>query len=179
MEPSILPNIAKSDHQAVIMLPIDGGTHSTGHRIIATVRSNDSNSKSQSNASNWWHETKKLTGEVSKPDLVGLAIEITDGSMQRLANNINASLINVSADLDRLTTATTTKQYVDSESVAPPGECVYNYEITAEIVFNKLVRINIRKAPGSNDLPNWYLYDFGSLCAIPWLASSTRRSKKV
>jgi len=47
IEPSILPNITKSDHQAVIMLPTDGGTHSTGHRIIASVRSNDSNKKSQ------------------------------------------------------------------------------------------------------------------------------------
>jgi len=47
MEPSILPNIAKSDYQAVIMLPTDGGAHSLGHRIIASVRSNDSNRKSQ------------------------------------------------------------------------------------------------------------------------------------
>jgi len=46
MEPFILPNIAKSDHQAVIMLPTDGGTYSTRHRIIASVRSNDSNRKS-------------------------------------------------------------------------------------------------------------------------------------
>jgi len=46
MEPSILPNIAKSDQQAVIMLPTDGGTHSTEHRIIASVRSNYSINKS-------------------------------------------------------------------------------------------------------------------------------------
>jgi len=50
--------------------------------------------------------------------------------------------------------------------VTPPGEGVYDYEITAETVFNKLERINIRKAPGSDDLPNWFLRDFGfTLCA--------------
>jgi len=93
----------------------------------------------QSNASNWWRQTRKLIGQVNKPDLVGLANEITDGSWQRLANNINASLIQVSADLNRLAAATPlTDQYVDNESVAPPGECVYDYEITAELVFNKL-----------------------------------------
>jgi len=70
--------------------------------------------------------------------LVGLANEIMDGSMQRLANNINASLIKVSADLDRLTAATPTDRYVDNELVSPPGECVYDYEVTAETVFNKL-----------------------------------------
>ena len=47
MDPTTLPNIAKSDHHAVIMLPIDGATHSSGHRITASVRSNDSNSESR------------------------------------------------------------------------------------------------------------------------------------
>jgi len=64
----------------------------------------------QSNASNWWRQTEKLTGQVSKLVLVGLANGITDGRMQRLSNNINASLIKVSADLDRLTAATPTDQ---------------------------------------------------------------------
>jgi len=86
--------------------------------------------------------------------------------MQRLANNINASLVKVSAALNRLTAATPlTDQYVDNESVAPPGECNYDYEITSETVFNKLERINICKAPGPDDLPNWFLRDFGfALC---------------
>jgi len=108
-----------------------------------------------------------------------MANEITDGSMQRLANKINASLVKVSADLNRLTAAKPlTDQYVDNESVAPP-ECVYDYEITAATVLNKLEHIDIRKAPGPDDLPNWFLRDLVSLCAIPWLAASTRRSKKV
>jgi len=73
--------------------------------------------------------------------------------MQRLANNINASLVKVSSDLNRLTAATPlTDQYIDNESVASPGECIYDYEITAETVFNKHECINIRKAPGPDDL---------------------------
>ena len=281
MEPTILPNIAKSDHQAVMMLPIDGVMHSTGHRITVSVRSKDSNRKAQlarhlatfdwsamyylpstelmatyfydvttslleyylplrsvssfstekpwitdefrrlirqrqyawthnnkseynrlrnsvnrssrklreryykkkieglrqSNATNWWRQTKKLTGQVSKQDLAGLANETTDGNMQRLANNINTSLVNVSADLDRLTVATAADQYVDNDNelMAPPGECAYNYEITAEIVFNKLERINIRKAPGPDNLPNWFLRDFGfALCdPLAWIFNSS------
>jgi len=278
MDPTTLPNIAKSDHHAVLMLPIDGATHSPGHRITASVRSNDSNNKAQlarhlatfdwselykltstelmanffynvttsllehylplrsvsrfstdkpwitdefrrlirqrqyawthnkseynrlrnavnwlsrklrerfykkkieglrqSNASNWWHQTKKLTGQVSKQDLVGLANEITNGSMQRLANNINTSLIKVSSDLDRLTAATSTDQHGKNVSVAPPGECDYDYEITAETVFNKLERINIRKAPGPDNLPNWFLRDFGfALCdPLAWIFNSS------
>jgi len=59
-------------------------------------------------------------------------------------------------------------QYVDNESVAPPGECVYDYEITAETVFHKLERIIIiRKAPGPDELPNWFLRDFGFALSNP------------
>jgi len=56
--------LTKSDHQAVIMLPTHGGTHRTGHRIIASVRSNDSNRKSQLArhlATFDWSEMYKLT----------------------------------------------------------------------------------------------------------------------
>jgi hypothetical protein len=41
------------------------------------------------NSSNWWRHTKRLTGQTSKPDLVGLANQLTDGSMQKLASSIN------------------------------------------------------------------------------------------
>jgi len=81
--------------------------------------------------------------------------------MQRLVSNMNASLIKVSADLDRLTAATPTEQCVNNVSVARCGECVYDYEITAETVFNKLEHINICKAPEPDDLPNWFQHDFG------------------
>jgi hypothetical protein len=47
LEPSVLPNIALSDHRAVMMLPTDSSARSVGHPIMVTVRSNDSNSKAQ------------------------------------------------------------------------------------------------------------------------------------
>ena len=37
-EPTILPNIANSDHRAVILLPIEGVIHTAGHRTTVTVR---------------------------------------------------------------------------------------------------------------------------------------------
>ena len=64
MDPTSLPNIAKLDHHAVIMLPVDEATHSSGHRITASVRSNDSKSKSQLArhlATFDWSELYKLT----------------------------------------------------------------------------------------------------------------------
>ena len=39
MGPTTLPNIANPDHHAIIMLPIDGATYSSGHRITVSVRS--------------------------------------------------------------------------------------------------------------------------------------------
>ena len=44
-EPKILPNIANSDHCAVILLPVEGGIQTAGHCTTVTVRSNDRNRK--------------------------------------------------------------------------------------------------------------------------------------
>ena len=273
-EPLILPRIAESDHRTVVLLPVDGGVRTSGHRVMTTVRSNDSNSKSQlarqlaaldwsalyemtstesmtayfydvttslldhylplrvvtrfstdkpwitdefrrlirqrqyaythnnkaqysrlrnavirlsrqlrkqfyrkkiedlrsCNASNWWRQTKRLTGQVSKQELAGLANQLTGGNMQELAHRINASLINVSADLTRLTESA---KYTDNETEAPPGEC--DYTISPDVVFHKLERINIRKAPGPDNLPNWFLRDFAFALSEPlcWIFNSS------
>ena len=272
LKPCSLPSIGTSDHQAVLLLPVDGGRRTSGQRVMATVRSNDPNSRSQlarhlaafdwsalkdmtstesmvtyfydvttslldyylplrvvarystdkpwitdefrrlirrrqyawtnnntaeykrhrnavnrlsaklrkrfyakkiqnlrtCNAANWWRQTKQLTGQVSKPDLVGLANELTDGDMHKLACRINASLINVSADLTRLTMADDVcRQQVlpttAATTAATPGDC--EYIISEYAVFRSLERINIRKAPGPDNLPNWFLRDFAfALC---------------
>ena len=268
-KPRSLPSIGKSDHQAIVLLPIHGGKRTAGQRIMATVRSNDRNSKSQlarrlaafdwsalydmtstesmvtyfydvitklldhylpvrvvarystdkpwvtdeyrrlirkrqyawtnnitaeyhrlrnavnrlsrklrqrfyekkieglrkCNSANWWRQTKKLTGQVSKQDLIGLANQLTDGDMQELASRINESLINVSADLTRLTAETTYNNSRDVQTVATSGEC--EYVITAEELFHKLERINIHKAAGPDNLPNWILRDFAFALAEP------------
>jgi len=263
-KPEILPSVAMSDHEAVILLPVGGGAHAAaGHRIETTVRSNDCNGKSQlarhladfnwsplynmsstaakttffydvttsllnyylplrvtsrhstakpwitdefrrlirqrqyawthhktadynrlrnsvnrlsrklrkrfyakqieglrnSDSTNWWRRTKLLTGQNTKPDLVGLANSLTHGDMQELASRINDSLMEVSADLTRLTAAND----VIDDTEAPPGE--YDFFISPEEVFYKLERINIRKSPGPDNLPNWFLRDLAfALC---------------
>ena len=282
MKPRIQPNIARSDHRAVIMLPIDGGLPTTGHHITAIVRSNDTNNKSRlarhlaafdwsqlynetsteslttyfydvttsllehylplrtvkrystdkpwitdefrrmirqrqyawthnnkaeyhrlrnvvnrlsrklrerfykkkvdglrkSNAANWWRQTKQLTGQATQQNLTGLANELSDGNVQTLANQINISLINVSADLTKLT-ATTAPHCDVNEELAPSGECTYI--ITAEMVFKKLEQINIRKAHGPDSLPNWFLRDFAfALCEpLAWIFNSSIREGVV
>jgi len=115
------------------------------------------------NSANWWRQTKQLTGQISKPDLLGLCNELTDGNMQELADLINESLINVSADLTRLTAVD--DNYNEQATTATPGECDWEYTISPEVVFRKLERINIRKAAGPDNLPNWFLRDFAfALC---------------
>ena len=113
-----------------------------------------------SDSTNWWRRTKLLTGQEVRPDLIGLANSQTHGDMQELASRINDSLIDVSADLTRLT-AVNNDDIDDSE--APPSE--YNYFISPDEVFYKLERISIRKSPGPDNLPNWFLRDFAfALC---------------
>jgi len=89
------------------------GTLNFINKVTRTIFLEENWRLRQSNVSNWWRQTKKVTGQVSKPDLVGLANE----SMHRLVNSINASLIKVSADLNRLTAATPTDQYVNNKSI--------------------------------------------------------------
>ena len=262
-QPQILPSIARSDHESVMLMPVNGGKRTTGQRITSTVRSSDRNNKSQlardlmafdwsaieemqsvdsmtsyfydvtttmlnhylpfrevtrystdkpwvteefrrlirkrqyawthnnrteynrlrnavnrlssnlrkrfykrqienlrtCNSSNWWRQTKKLTGQISKPELTGLANEVTNGNMQELASCINISLLGVSADLDRLDP----EGAEDTGEEAPPSE--FEYIISPEEVFHKLERIKTRKSPGPDNLPNWFFRDFAfALC---------------
>ena len=52
--------------------------------------------------SNWWTETKKLTGQLGKSDLTRLANSLTDGNLAALARAINISLKEVADDLEPL-----------------------------------------------------------------------------
>jgi hypothetical protein len=113
-------------------------------------------------SANWWRQIKHLTGQTNKPDLTGLANKLTGGDMQRLAQCIGDSLIRVSADLTRLGAATGSSYSGDLQQ-ATLGEL--GFVIAPEAVFYRLEHINIRKAPGPDNLPNWLLRDFAfALC---------------
>jgi len=85
---------------------------------------------------------------------------VSDGDMQELATIINASLLNVSADLERLGPEAANN---DNEQEAPPIE--FEYIVSPEEVFHKLEQIKTRKSPGPDNLPNWFLRDFAfALC---------------
>jgi len=51
------------------------------------------------------------------------------------------------------------------QTVATPGEC--KYIISPDALFHKLERMNIRKAPGPDNLPNWFLRDFAFALVDP------------
>ena len=110
------------------------------------------------NSSSWWRITKQLTGQSSKHELTGLANELTDGNIHHLADIINTFLTNVSSDLkpieplpENLRHATVSSQHI-----------VHAYE-----VFDKLSRINVRKASGPDNIPNWTLRDFAFAITEP------------
>ena len=109
------------------------------------------------NASNWWKETKRLTGQSNKSDLAGLAASECDGDFQQLSELINISLKQVSSDLQPLQT----------NQIFPDQNVPSQFVIFPDEIYNKLSRINTRKAPGPDGLPNWILKEFAFTLADP------------
>jgi len=117
----------------------------------------------QSDPSQWWRETKRLTGQSNRLDLTGLASAVANGDMNELANLINYSLQHVTDDLTPLSANDRVPVPVDN---FPDTLTIY-----PDQVFRKLEAVNIRKAAGPDGIPNWLLRDFaavlcGPLCAI-------------
>ena len=111
-----------------------------------------------SNPLNWWRDTKWLTGQTSKRhELTSLVNSEAEGDYQRLANIINDSLQHVSDDLSPLSNSSV----YDSDIV--PIE----YDIHPVEVFHKLSKINIRKSPGPDGIPNWFLRDYAFAISEP------------
>ena len=90
------------------------------------------------NASNWWRQTKKLTGQTQKTELITLANQLTDGDLGVLAQRINESLQKVASDLSPLPSFVS----VDDSSYQD------KYVIHPYEVFYRLSRINIRDRIG-------------------------------
>ena len=134
------------------------------NRMSKTLRSQHYNSKMNqlrtSDPRNWWRETKKLTGQSTKPNLTILANMHTDGDMMELTQLINKTLQNVSSDLTPLSANDSiqihdTMQNIESRSIQP-------WE-----VYHRLSRINIHKSTGPDNIPNWLLRDLAFALAEP------------
>ena len=107
-------------------------------------------------SANWWRGTAKLVGLSARTDLTSLADNCTEGNFQKLADQINESLIKVSSELTPVTVLEPDCTKVPDEYIIHPYE-----------VFNKLSRINIRKSPGPDCIPNWFLRDFAFAISEP------------
>ena len=99
---------------------------------------------------------KHFTGQTKQHELSGLANTVANGSLHNLAEIINSSLKAVSDDLHPLDDTTRSSDPVPAQ-----------YTVSVETVFRRLDGINVRKAPGPDDLPNWFLRDFATFLCEP------------
>ena len=110
-----------------------------------------------SSSHEWWRETKKLTGQSSKPELLPLMNSVAGGDAQLLADLINISLQQVSNDLTPLPAVySVDSNDASCEFVVQPFE-----------VFYKLSHIKVHKSPGPDGIPNWLLRDFAFALSEP------------
>ena len=110
-----------------------------------------------SSSHEWWRETKKLTGQSSKPELLPLMNSVAGGDAQLLADLINISLQQVSNDLTPLPAVYS----VDS------NDAFCEFVVQPFEVFHKLSHIKVRKSPGPDGIPNWLLRDFAFALSEP------------
>jgi len=92
---------------------------------------------------------------------------LTGGDTHQLANLINELIINVSADLTRLTPTD------DLAGLTPETDLRIFHQ--SRISISQTGKINIRKPPGPDTLPNWFIRDFAfALCdPLSWIFNSS------
>lgn len=104
----------------------------------------------------WWSSIKRFLNQSSKPNFCHL---ITDqNSDLSLPDAINNFFGSVAADLKPLSDETVSDLIDDYCS---------QFVINVQDVENKLARINIYKAAGCDDIPNWFLRDFAPYLSEP------------
>jgi len=101
---------------------------------------------------------KRFTGQTRQSELSDLANNVSNGSLHNLAEAINLSLIAVSDDLHPLQPAMT-----PSRPVIQLHQSILFFPETA--CFPPSGNINVRKAPGPDDLPNWVYVTTHHYCA--------------
>jgi len=113
----------------------------------------------------WWQAVKRFTGESQHNPLARLTAISSESNTQNLIDNVNNAFHAVSADLLAL----------DLSLIPVLGDCSYDdYIIEPFQVQRKLDNLNLYKAPGPDDLPNWFLRDFSVWLAEPLCAIYNR-----
>jgi len=121
----------------------------------------ESNRLSQSKK--WWDVTKKLMGKkTNNSDAMFHALAKTecDGNIQALAETINTAFGSVNDDLQPLTTDD--RPLMDDHSVQ-----IY---IEPKDVLNKLLTLDVKKAPGPDGILTWVLKNLADVLAAPLCA---------
>jgi len=95
--------------------------------------------------------------ESKQCEFSGPANSVASGSCRLLTDMINESLLQVSDDLQPVC-----EEYLTS-TFQVPDEFIFS----PEMVLARLERINVYKAPGPDNLPNWVLRDVAPfLCEL-------------
>ena len=98
--------------------------------------------------------------DTSKGGIKSLANDLTDGSLDSLACQINQFFKSVSESLDPLETDC---PYLNLHVDYVPSE----YIILVTEVEKHLLRLNTRKATGPDHIPGWILKDFVAVLGAP------------
>lgn len=140
------------------------------NRLRTTLRSSFYVSTvKDTNPTQWWQGVKKLLGsKTSDNSMSTLATHLCNGDQKALANKINETFQSVSQDLVPLTREAPQAHQVPDDLI-----------ITVESVDKKLSDLNLHKAVGPDQVPNWFLKENAILLAKPISAifnSSVRQS---
>ena len=125
----------------------------------------------QSDPRKWWKNVKQFVGPTRKGDsneLEGMARDLYDGDVDKMAEDINHSFMNVASDIsplcdDFLTSLNTTEHDNDTDDYCETDKFViYPWEVEL-----KLSNICTYKASGPDELPNWLLKEMAPFLADP------------
>ena len=132
------------------------------HRQRSRLRASFYQSKvdkiGESNSRQWWKTIKTRIGlQPSKSHVCDLADQLCGGDTLALANNSNVVFKEVTSDLQPLLpVAASVDHDVPDEFIISVTDCE-----------QKLSKLCVHKAMGSDNIPNWILKDFSYILASP------------
>jgi Reverse transcriptase (RNA-dependent DNA polymerase) len=117
----------------------------------------------KSNPRTWWRNVNRLTGQRKDHSLKNIADSNCNGDLLLLANKINTFLHSVSSDL----------QPLHADQCIPDTERLesdIDFTIEPYSVERRLSLIDVHKASGPDNIPNWFFRDFSIWLAEPLCA---------